>query len=148
MDLDSLFLVWKYGARLLLMVCLLWAMWRGGFTERAGAAILGLGWFLSYLLRSPGAQGASLYVVAIDIVVFLMYLALALWSRRLWVFFAAAGMLIAIACHYAARTMPFGVYSYVTIAGFWGGSAQLIFLAAGIIGHQRKLKRERQQALL
>ncbi|EGF91741.1 putative membrane protein [Asticcacaulis biprosthecium C19] len=138
--LYALWLVWIYGGYIAVVGCCAWAFRSGGVTERLGAAIIGIGWMVTGMLAQRG-QGPGADIVAIDVTVLILLVALVLKSRRLWTFFAAACMLNAVFAHIAHQVTAFGIYSYSTAAGFWGGWALLACLAGGIIGHQRAEKR-------
>ncbi len=82
-------------------------------------------------------------VVTIDIVMLVLFIILAIWSRKIWVFFIAACMLNSVISHFTEHLIHFGIYSYVTAIGFWGGWALLICLAFGVAGHIRSEKRRK-----
>ncbi len=136
-------LVWMYGGDLAAFVCCAWAFWRGGSAERIGAAIVAIGWTLSIVLTSHAGHGPGIFVVSIDTVMLASFVALAIWSRKLWTFFIAACMLNSETSHFTEHLIRFGMYSYVTAIGLWGGWGLLICLAAGTWGHIRQQKRQR-----
>lgn len=140
-----LWVVWTSGSNIAAAICCLWAFWRGGTVERVGAGVIGLAWALTVLVKDPN-MGPNLAIVWIDIALLAGLVALAMWSRRIWVFFAAACALNAVFSHFAKSFTDFGLYSYASAAGFWGGWALLVCLAAGIMGYRHSYNK-RQKAI-
>lgn len=136
----GLWLLWTAGSNIAAALCCAWAFWRGGLTERLGSLIIVAGFYATTLLKQTH-QGPGVAIVVIDVLGLVLFLALALWSRRLWVFFAAAAMVNAVFAHFAQQLAPYGLYAYASAAGLWGGWALLVCLAFGIVGHQLRLKR-------
>ena len=141
MLLQWVWILWVWGGDLAAVICCIWAFWRGGPVERFGAAIISIGWILTVLFHMPNGGGPGSIVTVIDILAFGLFLALAIWSRRIWVFFAAACQINAVFSHFIHNIASFGIYGYATAAGLWGGWALLICLACGILGYQHSLKR-------
>ncbi len=145
MDLYLARMLWMYGGHLAAFLCCTWAFWKGGSPERIGAAIIASGWILTILLTSHAGHGPGQYVVTIDVCTLIGLAVLAIWSRRIWAFFAAACMFNSVMSHFTEALVHFGIYSYVTTIGIWGGWALLICLASGVWGHIRRGQREARQ---
>jgi hypothetical protein len=135
-------LVWVYAGYLTCTLCCIWAVWKGGPTEKQGAALLAFGWIVSTILTRYDGPGPGIYVQAFDVLTFAAWVALALHSRRLWVFTLCMCMLNGLITYFAIGHKVFGLYAYVTAIGFWLGYAQLICLAFGIVDYQSTLKRQ------
>ena len=135
-----LWVVWTSGSNVAAAICCLWAFWRGGTVEKYGAAIIGVGWILTVIFKQPN-MGPGAIIAGIDVVAFVLLVVLAIWSRRIWVFFAAACQLNAVFSHFANIFADYGLYSFSSANGFWGGWALLICLSAGILGYRREYKR-------
>jgi len=119
------------------------AFWRGGKPEIAGAAIVALGWcvdFLSSLWTGPiGFSSFSSSRFAIDVVEFVLLLAVALSANRVWPIFAAAAQLVAVAGSLAvwksgAQGMQVAYWAVTQLPLF----GQLAALAIGTILHLRR----------
>lgn len=137
--LDWLWNLWVYGDDIAAAICCIWAFWRGGPAERFAAAVIAIGWTATILVKSPEA-GPNYIIVGIDIIALILFVGLAIVARRAWTYFAAACMLNSVVCHGVRLLGGFGIYSYASMAGFWSGTALLLCLAWGTIGHRRSLK--------
>ncbi|GGZ39219.1 hypothetical protein [Asticcacaulis endophyticus] len=119
----------------------LWALWRGGLTERVGAAIIVGGWCLTALLKHNGLPTTTIAVL--DIIVTVALIWLFVWSRKTWTLFAASFQLLAILTHFAASFTGYhGWFAYLTPLNMFGGYGLLLALAVGII--QAELYRARR----
>jgi hypothetical protein len=136
-------LVWVYGSYAACTACIIWAIWKGGPTEKQGAALIAFGWILTTIVTRFDGPGPGIYVKILDFACFLIWVALALHSRRLWVFVLCMCMLNGLVTYFATDHKAFGLYAYMTAVGFWLGYAQLICLAGGIIDYQNTLKRQK-----
>lgn len=136
-------LAWVYGAYVAFTLCVIWAIWKGGPTEKQGAALLVFGWMLTLVVTRFDGPGPGIYVQVLDAFCFLAWVALALYSRRLWVFVLCMCMLNGLVTYLTTGHKVFGLYAYITAIGFWLGYAQLICLAFGILDYQSTLKRRR-----
>lgn len=134
-------LVWVYAANVACTLCVIWAMWKGGPTEKQGAALLAFGWIFTTIVTRFDGPGPGIYVQILDALCFLMWVVLALHSRRLWVFVLCMCMLNGLVTYFAISHQIFGRYAYMTAIGFWLGYAQLICLAFGIVDYRRTLRR-------
>ena len=139
MNLHLLWLLWVRGGDIACLIVCIWAFWRGGPVEKRGAAIILVGWIASFFLTLAG-KGPVMGVVIIDTAACMLFAVLAIWSRRVWAFFATASLLNAVASHFISDLAKLGVYGYATNSGFWSGWALLICLAFGILGYRRSLR--------
>jgi len=135
-------LIWVYGGLAWATIACWITCWLGGTAERVGAAAVWIAWVLSLILFVPGPKGPGVATMIIDMACLAVFLALSLRTRRLWTLFAAACQLDDIMSHFAAQLGHFQVYSHIVAAGLWGGEALLFCLLAGMIGYQRRLKRQ------
>jgi hypothetical protein len=143
MDLHTAWLLWARGGDIAALICCLWAVCRGGPVEKIGAVTIGVAWFLSFLLQNKGPHGLGLYVGIIDVTTLIIFVVLAVQTRRLWTFFAAACMLNSVISHLVPHFTGFGVYGYVTAVGLWGGWALLACLVWGVVDYNRSQARLR-----
>lgn len=139
-------LVWVYAGIIAGILCGIWAIWKGGPTEKAGAALIATTWIFSPIVSQFDGPGPGAYVKALDILIFFAFVALALQSRRLWVFALCMCALNGLITYFVTSYKVFGLYAFVTATTFWLGYAQLICLSAGIIDYQNTLKRQKTQS--
>jgi hypothetical protein len=103
-----------------------YALLRGDRPARICAILIALAWMGSYLLQDRANNLAPQYAVAgLDIVLFLVFAALAFRYRRLWLIVACASQLLTAATHVAFVIDPriaalgfmtaYYVWSYVTL---------------------------------
>ncbi len=135
-DLPFIHLIWSQTGNVWMVFAGIWTLWRGGRDERIGAAIFALSWVLSLLTFQPG--GASPWLVAIDVAVFVAFAVLTVVTRRLWVFLFAASLLNNVAAHFIGRIAHLGVYAYVTALGIWGGYVPLLILTIAMVNVERR----------
>ncbi len=121
--------------------CCILAAWKGGSTERIGAAIILVGWLLSELLESHKGKGPGPGVVIVDLAGLVAIGILSAKTRRLWTLFAFACQLNGVAAHFAELFTRFGLFSYITDLGIWSGDGLVICVIAGIVDHRRRKKR-------
>ncbi len=133
-------LIWLRSGEIFTATVCIWALIRGGLPGRIGSVTMLIGWALTNLV-SPVNTGPGPLVVLIDLGMFVSYLGLAIWYRRWWTYFAAACQLNAVACHFVHKATTFGIFSYATSEGFWGGWAVVICLAWGVVDYRRQLKK-------
>ena len=132
-------LIWAWTGTALAVVVSAWALWLGRAPERWGAVLLLTGWFLSMLLQSHSADGPGTAVVVIDVVSLIAFVALSLWSRRVWTIFMAAFQLDAVMAHFAVGLSGhIGGWAYITALGIWGGYGLVFALAGGMIWPARE----------
>lgn len=123
------------------VVCCTLAAWKGGPTERIGAAIILVGWILSAVLQSHSVRGPGAWVVVVDIAALIALAILSERSRRLWTLFAVACQLNAVGAHFAVLFNKFGIFSYLTDLGLWSGDGLIVFVIIGVVDHVRRQKR-------
>ena len=125
------------------IAALSYAFWKGGKDERSGAATILIGALLSQVasVMGPLWEGPELGVMAIDIVVFVVFVAIAYGSRKFWPIWAAASQLVAVLTHLAVVLNPtIGKVVYATTQPVWV-FPMLAALAVGTHHHQRRLRR-------
>ena len=120
--------------------CAAAVLW-GGWAERRIGATFWIAWALSLVVASKGSAGPGYQILAIDSVVLVIFTAISLKARHLWVLLIVASQLDDVASHVAARVLHFGRYSYITATAIWGGQFITLCLLAGLIGYRRRLKR-------
>ncbi|ESQ81203.1 hypothetical protein [Asticcacaulis sp. YBE204] len=140
--LHLLHLIWLYGGNVLALLIGIWALWRGGKTERLGTVVLWGGWIATPLVQTPHA-GIDIGILIVDLIVTAGFFWLSLTSRKLWMAFATAFMVMAVASHFAPLlTRYVSLYVYITANGFWGGLAVLGAFLAGML----QVEKERHKA--
>ncbi len=128
------------GDVLALLLCP-YALIRGGFAERSGAAVIGIGWILTFLLQST-VPGLNLAIMLVDVVALVLLTLISIKVRKIWTLFAAAFQFNAVAVDLISHFFPqVGVVSTITFVGFWGGYGLLAALAAGMLGVERERRR-------
>lgn len=142
MDWRLAHVIWVWGGDQACFLCVVWAIWKGGPTEKRGAALIAFTWILSTIVTQFDGPGPGAYVRTVDILFFISFVALALQSRRLWVFIACMCALNGLITYFATGYKAFSMYAFVTATTFWLGMALLICLAFGIMDYQRTQKRQ------
>lgn len=111
------FLIW---ATYVSLVCA-GAILRGGASERAGGLIILFGWGATVVVMDPGWWRAPGPVLAVDFLVLVALVALALRSERYWPLWAAGFHLLAVATHLARSLDPdLNPWAYITGEILWG----------------------------
>ena len=134
-------LAWQYGGAILAIVCCAYALWQGGRVERYAAGIILIGWMLTLLLQSHSLSGPGLWVQIIDGVALALFVALSLWSRRIFTLFLSACQLDTVMAHFSQMSLHSSQWVIAMVLGLWGGQGLLLCLVAGVIGYRRGLKR-------
>ena len=120
------------GDALALLLCP-YALIRGGFAERSGAAVIGVGWVLTILLQSA-LPGVNTAIFLVDLTAMILLLLISIRARKIWTLFAAAFQFNAVAVHVVSHFFPqVGVVSIITFIEFWGGYGLLAALGAGMV---------------
>jgi len=135
-------LIWVYGGLALATLVCAAACWWGGRAERVCAATLWVAWVLTLLVQSHGAKGPGDQVILIDTACLVIFTALSLKERRMWILLIAASQLDDVTSHFAARMFHYGLWSYIVVTGIWGGHFILGCLVVATIGYRLRLRRE------
>jgi hypothetical protein len=94
------------------------AIWKGGREERLIAAVLILNTFLTPIIKRSDWASAGLFVT--DVVQLIIFLLIALKTRRWWPLFAAAIQLLMVLTHTARHMDPtLGAWAYITGGVIW-----------------------------
>jgi len=130
------------GDVLALLLCP-YALIRGGFAERSAAAVIGIGWILTFLVQSA-APGLNLAIILVDLVALVLLTLISIRARKIWTLVAAAFQFNAVAVDIISHFFPqVGVVSIITFVEFWGGYGLLAALGAGVLSvelERRKTK--------
>lgn len=134
-------LIWSQTGNALAIILGVWALWRGGKTERLGTGFLWFGWVATPLVQTP-RPGFDTGILIVDLIVLSGFFWLSLTSRKLWMALATAFMVVAVASHFAPLlTHHVSLYVYITANGFWGGYAVLDAFLAGMIQIEKDRRR-------
>lgn len=129
---------------LLLVLCWMYALLRGGLPERAGASILAIGSVLTVAAVSSLEHryvSIEFGVFLVDVATLLAFLILALRADRYWPLWIAALQLIGLAGHGVKLMDPDVIRrAYAFAMQFWG-YPMLLLIVLGTHWHQRRLKR-------
>ena len=124
----------------LLSACLLYALARGGWPERAGALLLAAGSVLTLAVNSPLAEryaGVEIGILVVDVGVLLGFLGIALFSDRYWPLWTTALQLLVVLAHLAKLGDPEMMRNgYGFLMAAWS-YPQLLAIALGTMAHQR-----------
>lgn len=128
----------------LLFLCCLYAFVAGGRPERLGAAAYAAACVASHLLYSAPAlkfRAVETGVFIVDIIVFAVFIALALRADRLWPIWVSALLGLGVMAHLGRLagpgTMP---WAYQIVMSVWSYPI-LALIAAGTFNHRRRTKR-------
>jgi hypothetical protein len=114
------------------------ALWRGRRPERVAAASMVLAWVLTVATYDRLAINPEWGLIAVDGVLFLVLLGVALTSSRYWPLFAAGFQLLGVITHVARQLDPkVGAWAYITAGVIWSYLV-LIALAVGTYGRVRE----------
>lgn len=131
----------------LLVLCWMYALLKGGLPERIGAALLAVGSTLTVAVR-PSWRGRfgslELGIVLIDAVCLVLFALIALRADRFWPIWVSAlvgvGLLGHLARWYAGTdVIPWAYGVSLTIWGY----PMLVALAIGTFNHQRRVAQGR-----
>ena len=143
MDWRLAHVLWVNGGDVAAILCGVWAIWKGGPTDKQGADLIAFNWILSPIVTQFDGPGPGVYVKTVDTLLFIGFVALALHSRRLWVFITCMCILNGLVTYFVTGYKAFGMYAFVTATTFWLGSAMLICLAFGIVDYRVTLRRRK-----
>ena len=129
----------------LLVLCWIYALFKGGLPERLGAAILVVGSTLSVaaMASRPYTRfgAVEIGVFLIDLVCLLTFLILALRAERYWPLWITALQLIGTAAHAVKLADPALIWkAYAFALAFWS-YPMLLLIALGTYRHQQRLAR-------
>ena len=133
------------GDVLALLLCP-YALIRGGFAERSGAAVIGIGWVLTPLVQGA-LPGLNLAIILIDVTALILLTLISVKARKIWTLFAAAFQFNAVAVDLISHFFPqVGVVSIITFVEFWGGYGLLAALGGGMLSVEMERRRARNIA--
>lgn len=126
----------QFGALLMGAVCL-FSAWAGGRPQKVVAAIAAIGWIASAAAEDRSYLHPQYLTFALDILLMVVFVALALKWRRAWLYGLAAFQTLTTASHMAmildpriwpkASITAYLVWSYLVLACLlWGGVAGLL----------------------
>lgn len=128
----------------LLLVSTLYALMRGGWPEKIGAATLLGGACLSAVFirpHGPRFHNVETGVLVIDALIFGIFLWLAVRSTRFWPMWIAAMLGAEVVVHVMLMTMPDVVpEAYMDAVALWSWLAQIVLIVA-TRRHLSRLKR-------
>lgn len=128
---------------IILFACCLYAVWRGGGPERAGAAIFASASILSTAaLSGPSGRFVSVEVgvLAVDVAMLVALFALAFLAERLWPLWVTGLQLVGAAGHAVKLVEPEVIPSaYAFVMAFWS-YPMLFLLVFGTWNHQQRLR--------
>ena len=135
--------LWQWCGHALIIFFGAWALWRGGRTERLGAAFILTTWFLTPIVQTRGVVGLDLGTTTIDVLLLLLLTWLSVSSRELWTLLASSSQLLCVIGHFSSALSPnIGMFTYVTGNGFWGGYMLILALAIGVFGAEHRRRDE------
>lgn len=124
-----------------LLACCGLAVWRGGWVERIAAAAMTAAWFASPLVQDDTQTlGAQSGVLAVDVLLLLVLLYLALTADRWWTMAAASFQGVAALVHLAAA-----VDKQIIPRAYYVAGSLLSYLVMGalLVGAWNAGRRER-----
>lgn len=137
----------KYLYFALLFSCCGYAFWRGRGDEKIAAAVcLGATALTNLILHSPleSHQRLEAGVMAIDLLVFVVFVSIALWSQRYWPLWVAGLQLTSLLAHVArvseGALLP---VAYAAAERFWSYPILIIIAVGAWREHRRSLDRGR-----
>ncbi|MEA3042667.1 MAG: hypothetical protein QOH47_505 [Sphingomonadales bacterium] len=128
----------------LLVLCCVYAFMAGGGPERVGAAAYGLSCFASVAVFTAPVirfQTVEVGVFIVDVLVFVIFIALALRANRFWPIWVSGLLGLGVLGHLARWAGPDVIpWAYAVILSVWSYPI-LAVIALGTFNHQRRLKR-------
>lgn len=106
---------------LILLAGCLYALWRGLLPERVTSVALMLAWVGTQVVNSHDALSPEYGMLAVDLILLIILVGLALLSGRRWLMAAAACHLLTVGDHVAMMLdMRILSYAYRTVMVIWG----------------------------
>lgn len=140
--MSALHFLWVWCGHLAALAVGVWAIVRGGWTERCGTLLIWFTWILTPIVQTKGVSGLDPGIFLVDLITFSGFVWLSLDSRKLWTAFASAFLLLTVVGHIAPLLSDsLSVFIYITNNGFWGGYALLGALTAGMIYREKPAER-------
>lgn len=128
----------------LLVLCWIYALLKGGLPERIGASIVAIGSSLTMVAissRTARFGTVELGVVIVDAACLVAFLILALRAERFWPLWLTALQFIGIAGHAIKAAEPDTIpKAYAFAMAFWS-YPMLLLIAVGTWRHQKRLAR-------
>jgi hypothetical protein len=126
----------QIGLALVSATCL-FAAWAGGRPQKIVAAICFTAWIASAAMQDLSFTGPDYDTLVLDIVLMVVFVAMAIKSRRAWITGLAAFQTLTMASHFAmildhriwpkAAITAYLIWSYLVLAClFWGGVTGLL----------------------
>jgi hypothetical protein len=123
-----------------------YALWRGRAPERIAAVAFVLAWWASAVLLSLDFSQPQYGMFAVDVILELILIALALLTRRRWLMAAAACQLLTVGDHFAMmidrRILS---YAYQTVMVIWGYAALLAMVLGTVFEAEPERRRQKLQ---
>lgn len=106
---------------LILLGGCLYGLWRGRLPERITAVALMLAWIATQIVNSKSAISPEYGMLAVDLILLIVLVGLALLSGRRWLMVASACHLLTVGDHVAMMLdMRILTYAYRTVMVIWG----------------------------
>ena len=130
---------WTY-----LALCCGYALWRGGPPERIAAwAMIAASVLTFFAADSSGYVTVEYAVLAIDLGLLALLVALAIVADRRWTLWAAGFHLVGVLTPIAFMLSPTAIrFAYALMQGFWAYPT-LTALLVGAIAHRRRMEQGR-----
>lgn len=135
-----------------LVLVTLFALWAGGWPERVGAGVYALSVVATYLIllmhshflltHSEMWLNLEAGVFIVDVVTFLIFIAIALRADRFWPLWVSAFLGIGLLGHLAKLMLPDTYWrAYAFVLAIWSYPI-IALIALGTFLHQRRLRLE------
>lgn len=133
---------------LILLGGCLYALWRGRFPERVTAIALMLAWIATQAVNSRSSVDPEYGMLAVDLILMVVLVGLALLSGRRWLMAACACHLLTLGDHVAMiMDMRILTYAYRTVMVIWGYAVILTMVLGVWFEAEPERRRFRQAGL-